>query len=124
MSTPYNYSPMHIYYAGVAPMGLFSFVQPAPGQKEGLRLLSRDVTTPLSTLLTVHSDHGGVMTSDQQRPLAEHTVHRWYMGPGVQRYPVRVGRIRATLFLPPGPCAPPLNLIANNLEHNYLCKKM
>uniref|UniRef100_A0A6I8S5S8 Bile acid-CoA:amino acid N-acyltransferase n=2 Tax=Xenopus tropicalis TaxID=8364 RepID=A0A6I8S5S8_XENTR len=29
-------------------------------------------------------------------------IQRWYVTPGVQRYPVREGRIRGTLFLPPG----------------------
>ncbi|XP_009459209.1 PREDICTED: LOW QUALITY PROTEIN: bile acid-CoA:amino acid N-acyltransferase [Nipponia nippon] len=37
------------------------------------------------------------------QPLASCEAERWYVGPGMQRVPIREGRVRGALFLPPGP---------------------
>ena len=36
------------------------------------------------------------------QPLSSNTFEKGYMADGVKRIPVREGRIRGTLFLPPG----------------------
>ena len=47
--------------------------------------------------------------------LLDRAVHeRDFLAPGVRREPVRAGRVRATLFLPPG--EPPASLLI------YLCE--
>ncbi|NWU73371.1 ACNT2 acyltransferase, partial [Pterocles burchelli] len=43
-----------------------------------------------------------LVTTPQDQPLASCEVERWYVGPGVQRVPIREGRVRGALFLPPG----------------------
>eukprot|EP00058_Branchiostoma_floridae_P000244 XP_002585732.1 hypothetical protein BRAFLDRAFT_114042 [Branchiostoma floridae] len=89
-------------YTGVDQMGLFWSMQPSPGQKPGLRLRKKDVSTPFLVDVRVHEGHVDVMGEENLPWLATTTVERWYLGHGVKRVPVREGRIRGTLFLPPG----------------------
>ncbi|XP_059547133.1 acyl-coenzyme A thioesterase 1 isoform X1 [Myotis daubentonii] len=83
-------------FAGLEPMGLFWAMEP---EKPFLRLVKRDVQTPFAVELEVldgHEPEGG--------RLLGRTVHeRDFLAPGVRREPVRAGRVRATLFLPPEP---------------------
>uniref|UniRef100_A0A8C3UEC0 Bile acid-CoA:amino acid N-acyltransferase n=1 Tax=Catharus ustulatus TaxID=91951 RepID=A0A8C3UEC0_CATUS len=73
-------------YSGVWPMGLFWFLQPDTLFR---RLVKRDVAgSPFRVRL---------------EPLGSCEAERWYVGPGVQRVPIREGRVRGALFLPPGP---------------------
>ncbi|XP_008944372.1 PREDICTED: bile acid-CoA:amino acid N-acyltransferase, partial [Merops nubicus] len=44
-----------------------------------------------------------LVSSPPTPALASCQAQRWYVGPGVQRAPLREGRIRGALFLPPGP---------------------
>ncbi|XP_004426391.1 PREDICTED: acyl-coenzyme A thioesterase 4 [Ceratotherium simum simum] len=83
-------------FAGLEPMGLFWALEP---EKTLWRFLKRDVQTPLAVELEVldgHEPEGG-------RLLGRAVHERDFLGPGVRREPVRAGRVRATLFLPPGP---------------------
>ncbi|XP_042641096.1 acyl-coenzyme A amino acid N-acyltransferase 1-like isoform X2 [Tyto alba] len=87
-------------YAGVWPMGLFWFLQPDTLFR---RLVKRDVTgSPFLVHLEVF-DGLHLVTGPQDQPLASCQAERWYVGPGVQRVPIREGRVRGALFLPPGP---------------------
>ena len=90
-------------YSGVEPMGLLWSMKQAPEQKKGLRLYKRDVTKPYNGVLSCFDGH---VTPQQEQPelqpLSSTTFQRWYMADGVKRIPVREGRIRGTLFLPPG----------------------
>ena len=90
-------------YSGVEPMGLLWSMKQAPEQKKGLRLYKRDVTKPYNGVLSCFDGH---VTPHQEQPelqpLSSTTFQRWYMADGVKRIPVREGRIRGTLFLPPG----------------------
>ncbi|XP_071963253.1 acyl-coenzyme A amino acid N-acyltransferase 2-like [Antedon mediterranea] len=96
-------------YKGVKPMGLFTHMQPSPGQKAGTRLVKKDVTTPLLFHLTAYK---GFLSTDDfntsniesltQSVLGKTTVERWYMGKDVDRIEVRSGNIRGTLFKPKG----------------------
>lgn len=51
--------------------------------------------------------HEGHLTLEEQLTLgkgvASVDIQRHVHGPGVQRVPVRHGRLRGTLFMPPGP---------------------
>ncbi|OPJ74116.1 acyl-coenzyme A amino acid N-acyltransferase 1 [Patagioenas fasciata monilis] len=67
------------------------------------RLVKRDVVgSPFLLHLEVF-DGLCLVTGPQDRPLASCEAERWYVGPGVQRVPIREGRVRGALFLPPGP---------------------
>ncbi|XP_070273136.1 acyl-coenzyme A thioesterase 6-like isoform X1 [Myotis yumanensis] len=82
-------------FAGLEPMGLFWAME---AEKPWGRLVKRDVNQPFAVELEVldgHEPEGG--------RLLGRTVHqRDFIAPGVRREPVRAGRVRATLFLPPG----------------------
>ncbi|XP_074852118.1 acyl-coenzyme A amino acid N-acyltransferase 1-like [Carettochelys insculpta] len=87
-------------YVGVWPMGLFWFLKP---EKLFHRLIKRDVMScPFRFQLNVF-DSCHIVISPQLEPLATCTVERWYVAPGVERIPIKEGRVRGALFLPPGP---------------------
>ncbi|XP_027787495.2 peroxisomal succinyl-coenzyme A thioesterase [Marmota flaviventris] len=83
-------------FAGLEPMGLIWAMEP---DKPFWRLVKRDVQTPFVVELEVLDGH----EPDAGRLLARALHERHFLPPGVQRVPVREGRVRATLFLPPGP---------------------
>ncbi|KAM8782203.1 peroxisomal succinyl-coenzyme A thioesterase-like isoform 2-T2 [Rhynchonycteris naso] len=83
-------------FVGIEPMGLLWALEPV---KPFWRFLKRDVETPFVVELEVldgHEPEGG-------RLLVREVHERHFLAPGVRREPVRTGRVRATLFLPPGP---------------------
>ncbi|XP_054423287.1 peroxisomal succinyl-coenzyme A thioesterase-like isoform X3 [Pteronotus mesoamericanus] len=83
-------------FAGLEPMGLLWALEP---EKPFWRFLKRDVQTPFVVDLEVldgHEPEGGHL-------LGQVVHERDFLAPGVRRQPVRAGRVRATLFLPPGP---------------------
>ncbi|XP_037995324.1 cytosolic phospholipase A2 beta-like isoform X1 [Motacilla alba alba] len=82
-------------YLGVEPMGLLWALRSKTPHK---RLAKRNVLTPFCVDLEVYEGHG-----DTSRLLGKCTNERWFLGEGVKRISVREGRLRATLFLPPGP---------------------
>lgn len=82
-------------FAGLEPMGLLWAMQP---DRPFWRLLKRDVQTPFVVELEVLDGH----EPDQGKLLASAVHERHFLAPGVRRVPVREGRVRATLFLPPG----------------------
>ncbi|XP_041326377.1 acyl-coenzyme A amino acid N-acyltransferase 2-like isoform X1 [Pyrgilauda ruficollis] len=87
-------------YSGVWPMGLFWFLQPDTLFR---RLVKRDVAgSPFRVRLEVF-DGLSLGTDLREQPLGSCEAERWYVGPGVQRVPIREGRVRGALFLPPGP---------------------
>ncbi|XP_053529220.1 acyl-coenzyme A thioesterase 2, mitochondrial-like isoform X2 [Artibeus jamaicensis] len=82
-------------FAGLEPMGLFWALEP---ENDLVRLVKQDVQTPFVVELEVlegHEPEGG-------RVLGRAVQQRDFLAPGVRREPVRAGRLRATLFLPPG----------------------
>ncbi|KAM6202010.1 acyl-coenzyme A thioesterase 6-like [Rhynchocyon petersi] len=82
-------------FVGIEPMGLIWALEP---EKPLLQLLKWDVQTPFAVELEVLEGH-----EPEPRRVLGRTVHeRAFMRPGVRREPVRAGRVRATLFLPPG----------------------
>ncbi|XP_006865608.1 PREDICTED: acyl-coenzyme A thioesterase 2, mitochondrial [Chrysochloris asiatica] len=83
-------------FVGLEPMGLFWALEP---EKPLLRLVKRDVQTPFLLELEVLEGH----ESEPQQILGRTVLQRAFMRPGVRREPVRAGRVRATLFLPPEP---------------------
>ncbi|KAK2509710.1 hypothetical protein MC885_019738 [Smutsia gigantea] len=83
-------------FVGLEPMGLLWALEP---EKPLLRLVKRDVRTPLAVELEVLDGH----EPEAGRFLGRAVHERVFLGPGVRREPVRAGRVRATLFLPPEP---------------------
>ena len=86
-------------YSGVEPMGLIWSMKPAAGQRKGIRLFKRDVTKPYNIVLNCFDGH---VTPHETSPRSSTTFQKWYMAHGVKRISVREGRIRGTLFIPPG----------------------
>ncbi|EDL81473.1 rCG20852 [Rattus norvegicus] len=82
-------------FTGLEPMGLIWAMEP---ERPFWRLVKRDVQTPFVVELEVLDGH----EPDGRRLLAQAVHERHFMAPGVRRVPVREGRVRATLFLPPG----------------------
>ncbi|XP_025151021.2 acyl-coenzyme A thioesterase 6 isoform X1 [Bubalus kerabau] len=82
-------------FAGLEPMGLFWALEP---EEPLTRLVKRDVQTPFVVELEVLDGH----EPEAQRLLGRAVHERDFLAPGVRREPVRAGRVRATLFLPPG----------------------
>ncbi|XP_048218558.1 acyl-coenzyme A thioesterase 3-like isoform X3 [Perognathus longimembris pacificus] len=89
-------------FAGLEPMGLLWAMQP---DRPFWRLVKRDVQTPLQVELEVLDDREPHEPAGPEggRVLARAVHERHFMAAGVRRVPVREGRVRATLFLPPGP---------------------
>ncbi|NXU57215.1 ACOT1 thioesterase, partial [Turnix velox] len=82
-------------FSGLEPMGLLWALQP---QKPYWYMMKRDVQSPFLLQLEVFDGHG----DPPGQLLAQAQHERGFMSDGVRRVPVREGRIRATLFLPPG----------------------
>jgi len=90
-------------YTGIDPMGLLWSMQLSPGQRKGLRLSKKDVTKPYFVQLQLFDGHvQDVANLEDLQSLTSVTFEKWYMADGVRRIPVRDGRLRGTLFLPPG----------------------
>lgn len=86
-------------YTGVWPMGLFYTLK---AEKMFHRLLKRDVTgSPFYVQISLF-DSAVIVPLPMHEPLATCTVERWYAAPGVERIPIKCGRVRGALFLPPG----------------------
>ncbi|NXY00345.1 BAAT acyltransferase, partial [Centropus bengalensis] len=85
-------------YTGLCPMGPFWFLQPNTLFR---RLVKRDVAgSPFLVLLEV-LDGISIATNPQEQPLASCEAERWYVAPGVRRVPIKEGRVRGALFVPP-----------------------
>ncbi|XP_076979103.1 acyl-coenzyme A thioesterase 6-like [Tamandua tetradactyla] len=82
-------------FVGLEPMGLFWALEP---EKPFVRLVKRDVLTPFVVELEVFDGHD----PEPQRLLGQAVQERHFLSPGVRRESVRVGKLHATLFLPPG----------------------
>ncbi|XP_018416520.1 PREDICTED: acyl-coenzyme A amino acid N-acyltransferase 1-like [Nanorana parkeri] len=86
-------------FQGVHPMGLFWALKPVT---PFLRLLKRDVIgSPFYVHLELYR-HLEITPSPKDIPTIIKVVQRWYASPRVQRVQIREGRVRGTLFLPPG----------------------
>ncbi|XP_023701038.1 acyl-coenzyme A thioesterase 1-like isoform X2 [Paramormyrops kingsleyae] len=81
-------------YTGIEPMGLFWSMTP---EKPCSRLMIKDASRSLLVNIEV------INATDLGHALASETVERGFMVEGTRRSPVKVGRIRGTLFVPPGP---------------------
>ena len=89
---------------GVSPMGIFWSMVQAPGQREGLRLMKKDMDTPLTTNISVYDGHLSAddIHDSSPNPICQGCVDRWYKDPGVKKQVVTDGRLRGILFLPAG----------------------
>ena len=101
-------------FTGLEPMGLIWALEP---EKPLFRLVKRDVQTPFVVELEVlegHQPEGG-------RLLGQAVHERDFLAPGVRRVPVRAGRVRATLFLPPGERSASSATLESQVESETLC---
>ncbi|XP_071080463.1 bile acid-CoA:amino acid N-acyltransferase-like isoform X2 [Haliotis cracherodii] len=93
-------------FNGVEPMGLFWAMVPSVKHRRTTRLLNKDITVPYYVTISVQSSHMDLKsiqaTSGTSGVMAAADVRRWYLKKGVQRLPLRIGRIRGTLFIPLG----------------------
>ena len=64
--------------------------------------MKSDVTKPYRVVLDYFDGYTDPQESSSLQPLSSNTFEKGYMADGVKRIPVREGRIRGTLFLPPG----------------------
>ena len=96
-------------YKGVDGMGLFWSMLPVPGQRKGIRWVTRDVTKPMHFFVAVFDGH--VMSNEKAAnpseavaalplPLANATILRTYLSDDIERREISVRNIRGTLFLP------------------------
>ncbi|XP_075711082.1 acyl-coenzyme A amino acid N-acyltransferase 1-like [Rhinoderma darwinii] len=86
-------------FYGVCPMGLFWALKPTI---PFLRLVKRDVMgSPFSIHLELYPSLM-LNPAPDELPAATNVIERWYVAPGVQRIPIREGRVRGALFLPSG----------------------
>uniref|UniRef100_A0A672TX74 ACOT5 thioesterase n=1 Tax=Strigops habroptila TaxID=2489341 RepID=A0A672TX74_STRHB len=81
-------------FCGLEPMGLLWALQP---QKPFWYMVKKDMQRPILLQLEVFDGHG----DPPGRLLAQAQHERAFLRDGVRRVPVRDGRIRGTLFLPP-----------------------
>ncbi|XP_037100989.1 acyl-coenzyme A thioesterase 1 isoform X2 [Syngnathus acus] len=79
-------------YTGVEPMGLWWSMAPGTPHK---KFVKKNVLTPTLVEIAVHNSGTGEM-------LVSETNEREYMMEGMRRIPVREGRVRGVLFIPPG----------------------
>ncbi|XP_037305618.2 acyl-coenzyme A thioesterase 1 [Pungitius pungitius] len=79
-------------YTGVEPMGLFWAMAPETPHS---KLLKKNVLTP--TVVEIDA-----LCGETGEVLASEANERGYMTEGMRRVPVREGRIRGVLFVPPG----------------------
>ncbi|KAJ8269887.1 hypothetical protein GJAV_G00107900 [Gymnothorax javanicus] len=103
-------------YTGVEPMGLFWSLRP---ETFHWKLWKRDVLSELLVEIELH---------DSEKPgtvLARETNVRGFMGEGLRRIPVKDGRIRGVLFLPPGPgpfpCVIQMNTLGGHISEITGC---
>ncbi|XP_046935753.1 acyl-coenzyme A thioesterase 6 [Lynx rufus] len=82
-------------FTGLEPMGLLWALEP---EKPLVRLVKWDVQTPFAVELEVLEGH----EPDAGPLLGRAVLERDFLRPGMRRVPVRAGRVRGTLFLPPG----------------------
>ncbi|XP_032143818.1 acyl-coenzyme A thioesterase 1-like [Sapajus apella] len=83
-------------FVGCEPMGLLWALKP---EKALGQLVKRDVRTPVPVELGVLDGHD----PEPGRLLCQARHERHFLQPGVRHEPVRAGRVRARLFLPPEP---------------------
>lgn len=91
-------------YTGVDSMGLLWSMKLLPGQRKGQRLSKKDVTKPYCVHLQLFDGHveDFVNTNEDLQSITSVTFEKCCMANGVRIIPVREGRVRGTLFLPPG----------------------
>ncbi|XP_067681211.1 bile acid-CoA:amino acid N-acyltransferase-like [Haliotis asinina] len=91
-------------YTGVEPQGLLWSM--SAQKTSSKRLLIKDVTKPYDVTISVHPDHMDLQSTQSScntsSVLDTTHVRRGYMRDGVQRMPVRMGRLRGSLFIPLG----------------------
>ncbi|XP_050717951.1 acyl-coenzyme A thioesterase 1-like isoform X2 [Eriocheir sinensis] len=87
-------------YTGVFPAGLLTTLAPASHEAPFIRLYRRNSSLPWKIKVSVLDGHQP--NGSKTKMLTEVELERHLMAPGVRRRPVREGRVRGALYLPPG----------------------
>ncbi|KAA0187830.1 hypothetical protein HAZT_HAZT011512, partial [Hyalella azteca] len=96
------------HYTGVFPMAPFVCILPMSTKLKDPRMSMHDITSPLKYNLSVFEGAYGyhLLVKGAEflglEPVCETVHERRLMGDGCQRIPVRHGRVRGALHLPPG----------------------
>ena len=116
-------------YKGIDGMGLFWSMLQVPGQRKGIRFITRDVTRPMEFKVSLFDGHvmsDGKASSPKEAtaklpmPLANATILRTYLSENVERREISVGRMRGTLFVPKGIGRFPGNCFKNCHLQNHI----
>ncbi|XP_053395998.1 acyl-coenzyme A amino acid N-acyltransferase 2-like [Mercenaria mercenaria] len=91
---------IHGTFKGIEPMGLFWSLRCVSAPKKYVRLVKKDVSTPMNFSIKVYPDNQNKATLMHQ-PLTETSVQRLYKKPGVKRIPL-AGKFKGTIFIPEG----------------------
>ncbi|MES9883692.1 MAG: acyl-CoA thioesterase/BAAT N-terminal domain-containing protein [Sedimenticola sp.] len=91
-----------MYLAGVDGMGLIWSIHSGGGRGNGMRLVKKDVTSPMVYNLKLFNGVIEDTASVEGQHITETTVDRCYMRDGVRRIPVKDGKLRGTIFIPEG----------------------
>ncbi|RXG58627.1 Bile acid-CoA:amino acid N-acyltransferase, partial [Armadillidium vulgare] len=90
------------HYKGVFQMGLLAGLKPAPDEYQYLRIFKRDVENPDEIEFRLYENFITAEEVFASSFLVNVFHSRYFMGPGVEKIPIRGRRIRATLFIPAG----------------------
>ncbi|XP_077865745.1 acyl-coenzyme A thioesterase 1-like [Saccoglossus kowalevskii] len=89
-------------YTGIEPMGLFWSMVLSPGQKKGIRYVKLDVTQPSNVELSLYPGYLGINELQDTTPVTTTSILRVFMEEHMERFEVKVGRVRGTLIKPKG----------------------
>nr|XP_006817065.1 PREDICTED: acyl-coenzyme A thioesterase 2, mitochondrial-like [Saccoglossus kowalevskii] len=89
-------------YTGIEPMGLFWSMVQSPGQKKGIRYVKLDVTQPSNVELSLYPGYLGINELQDSKPMTTTRILRVFMDEHMERFEVKVGRVRGTLIKPKG----------------------
>uniref|UniRef100_A0A2P2HZM7 Acyl-coenzyme A thioesterase 1-like n=1 Tax=Hirondellea gigas TaxID=1518452 RepID=A0A2P2HZM7_9CRUS len=98
-------------YTGVFPAGLLTTLGPAPGEFPYLRLYKKDPMQAWQINMTVHSGHHEVSNESPPDEVCSVLLTRLLMAPGVTRHPVRHGRVRGVMYMPPPQYGPAVGVV-------------
>ncbi|XP_077865744.1 acyl-coenzyme A thioesterase 2, mitochondrial-like [Saccoglossus kowalevskii] len=102
-------------YTGIEPMGLFWSMVQSPGQKKGIRYVKLDVTQPSNVELSLYPGYLGINELQDSKPMTTTRILRVFMDEHMERFEVKVGRVRGTLIKPKGQLTN--NVLNKNMIH-------
>ncbi|CAK8682701.1 unnamed protein product [Clavelina lepadiformis] len=94
------------FYKGIKPMGLLWAMTCSTNNQKPMRLIKREVTTPLVVTISIYENRRETLEElqkdDSNQIILRFKVTRHYMSPGVKRIEIKEDSLQGTLFVPPG----------------------